>query len=39
MSGTESHVPLGPTFTVSAYYWHFVDVVWIVVFLTIFVVQ
>jgi cytochrome c oxidase subunit 3 len=39
VSGTESHVPLGPTFTVSAYYWHFVDVVWIGVFLTIFVVR
>jgi cytochrome c oxidase subunit 3 len=39
VSGTESHVPLGPTFTVSAYYWHFVDVVWIAVFLTIFVVR
>ena len=39
VSGTESHVPLGPTFTVSAYYWHFVDAVWIFVFLTIFVVQ
>ncbi len=39
VSGTDSHVPLGPTFTISAYYWHFVDVVWIGVFLTIFVVQ
>lgn len=39
VSGTESHVPLGPTFTVSAYYWHFVDAVWIGVFFTIFIVQ
>ena len=39
VSGTDSHVPLGPTFTVSAYYWHFVDAVWIGVFLTIFVVK
>jgi cytochrome c oxidase subunit III len=39
VSGTDSHVPLGPTFTVSAYYWHFVDAVWIGVFLTIFVVR
>jgi cytochrome c oxidase subunit 3 len=39
VSGTESHVPLGPTFTISAYYWHFVDAVWIFVFLTIFVVR
>ena len=39
VSGTDSHVPLGPTFTVSAYYWHFVDAVWIGVFLTVFVVK
>ena len=39
VSGTDSHVPLGPTFTVSAYYWHFVDAVWIGVFVTIFLVQ
>jgi cytochrome c oxidase subunit 3 len=39
VSGTDSQIPLGPTFTVSAYYWHFVDVVWIAVFLTIFVVR
>jgi len=39
VSGTESHVALGPTFTISAYYWHFVDAVWIFVFLTIFVVR
>ena len=39
VSGTDSKVPLGATFTVSAYYWHFVDAVWIGVFLTIFVVQ
>ncbi len=39
VSGTDSHVPLGPTFTVSAYYWHFVDAVWIGVFLTVFVVR
>ena len=28
-------LPLGSTFTISAYYWHFVDAVWICVFLTI----
>jgi cytochrome c oxidase subunit 3 len=39
VSGTDSKVPLGSTFTVSAYYWHFVDAVWIGVFLTIFVVK
>ena len=29
VSGHGLEVPLGPTFTVSAYYWHFVDVVWL----------
>ena len=32
-------VPVGPTYTVTGYYWHFVDVVWIGVFVTIFLVQ
>ena len=32
-------MPLGPTFTVNAYYWHFVDVVWIGGVPTIFLVQ
>jgi cytochrome c oxidase subunit 3 len=39
VSGTDTKLPLGPTFTVSAYYWHFVDAVWIGVFFTIFVVK
>jgi cytochrome c oxidase subunit 3 len=39
VSGTDTKIPLGPTFTVSAYYWHFVDAVWIGVFFTIFVVK
>lgn len=29
----------GPLLTVTSYYWHFVDAVWIAVFLTIFVVR
>ena len=37
--GATSTVPVGPTYTVTGYYWHFVDFVWIVVFLTIFLVQ
>jgi cytochrome c oxidase subunit III len=39
VSGTDPKVPLGPTFTISAYYWHFVDAVWIGVFFTIFIVR
>jgi cytochrome c oxidase subunit 3 len=39
VSGTDPKVALGPTFTISAYYWHFVDVVWIGVFFTVFVVR
>ena len=39
VSGTDPKVPLGPTFTISAYYWHFVDLVWIFVFFTVFVVK
>jgi cytochrome c oxidase subunit 3 len=39
VSGATSKVPFGPAFTVTAYYWHFVDAVWIAVFATIFLVQ
>ena len=39
VSGTDPKIPLGPTFTISAYYWHFVDLVWIFVFFTVFVVK
>jgi cytochrome c oxidase subunit 3 len=39
VSGTDSKVPLGPTYTITAYYWHFVDAIWIGVFLTVFVVK
>ncbi len=39
VSGASSHVRLGPSFTVTAYFWHFVDAVWLAVFATIFLVQ
>jgi cytochrome c oxidase subunit 3 len=39
VSGTDARAPLGTTFTVNAYYWHFVDVVWIGVFTTVFLLQ
>jgi cytochrome c oxidase subunit 3 len=39
VSGSSTKLPLAPTFTVSGYYWHFVDLVWIGVFATVFVVQ
>ena len=39
VSGATSKVPVGPTYTVTGYYWHFVDFVWIGVFVTIFLVQ
>jgi cytochrome c oxidase subunit 3 len=35
----DSRVPIGSTFTMSAYYWHFVDAVWLGVFATIFLVR
>jgi cytochrome c oxidase subunit 3 len=34
-----SRAPLGPTVTVTAYYWHFVDVVWVAMFATIYVLS
>ena len=34
-----SRAPMHPTLQVASYYWHFVDVVWIAVFLTIFVMR
>jgi cytochrome c oxidase subunit 3 len=39
VSGSTSRVPVGPTYTVTGYYWHFVDFVWVGVFVTIFLVQ
>ena len=34
-----SQAPVGPTVDVTAYYWHFVDVVWIALFLTLYVIR
>jgi cytochrome c oxidase subunit 3 len=39
VSGTDSKLPLGSTYTITAYYWHFVDAVWVGVFATVFIVQ
>ena len=39
ISGRASRAPTTPTVPVCAYYWHFVDVVWVVMFLTIYVLQ
>jgi cytochrome c oxidase subunit III len=37
--GSQHRLRIGPVFTISAYYWHFVDVVWLAVFGTVFLVQ
>lgn len=34
-----SHLPSTHTLRVSSYYWHFVDVVWVAVFLTVYVIK
>jgi cytochrome c oxidase subunit 3 len=39
VSGSPNRLQIGPVFTVSTYYWHFVDLVWLAVFATIFLVQ
>jgi heme/copper-type cytochrome/quinol oxidase subunit 3 len=39
IAGRSSQAPAGATDEVCAYYWHFVDVVWVAVFLTIYVVR
>jgi cytochrome c oxidase subunit 3 len=39
VTGATAKVPFGPAFTATAYYWHFVDAVWLAVFATIFLVQ
>ena len=36
---TSSRAPLGPVMEVTGYYWHFVDVVWIGVFTTVYLIQ
>ena len=37
--GKDSKAPIGQSVAVTGYYWHFVDAVWIVVFLTIYLLQ
>ena len=34
-----SRAPVGPTVEVCAAYWHFVDVVWVAVFLTVYLLD
>ena len=38
-TGRTSKAPLGDTMTVATYYWHFVDVVWVAMFATIYVLR
>jgi cytochrome c oxidase subunit 3 len=39
VSGRGSRAPVGPTIEVCAYYWHFVDAVWVAMFATIYLLQ
>ena len=39
IGGNSSKAPAGSITTVCAYYWHFVDVVWIAVYLTVYVLK
>jgi len=38
-TGRTSRAPLASTMSVASYYWHFVDVVWVAMFATIFLVR
>ena len=38
-TGRTSKAPLGDTMSVATYYWHFVDVVWVAMFATIYVLR
>ena len=38
-TGRTSRAPLGEALTVTAYYWHFVDVVWVAMFATIYLLS
>jgi cytochrome c oxidase subunit 3 len=35
----ESRAPLGPSLRATSYYWHFVDVVWVVLFVIVYVIS
>jgi cytochrome c oxidase subunit 3 len=39
VSGRGSRVPAHPSVEVCGYYWHFVDVVWVAMFATIYLVR
>ena len=39
IAGRTSRSPVAPPVTVCAYYWHFVDVVWVVMFSTIYILK
>lgn len=39
IAGRSSAAPAEPTVTVCAYYWHFVDAVWVAMFLTLYVLR
>lgn len=39
IAGPTSRAPAGPTIEVCAYYWHFVDVVWVAMFATIYILS
>jgi cytochrome c oxidase subunit 3 len=39
IAGRGSAAPAGPTVTVCAYYWHFVDAVWVAMFLTLYLLR
>jgi cytochrome c oxidase subunit 3 len=39
IGGSSSKAPAGPTVEVCAYYWHFVDVVWVAMFATIYLLS
>ena len=38
-TGRTSRAPLGDTMSVAVYYWHFVDVVWVAMFATLYLVR
>ncbi len=37
--GRDSEAPIGPSVAVTGYYWHFVDLVWIFVFGTLYLLR
>ena len=39
ISGRASRAPVAPTVEVCAYYWHFVDLVWVIMFATLYVLR